>query len=170
MRSFSPPRSPTNSLESLRSFALAHDGDRSRGESLFFDSKGVSCAKCHSAGGRGTANIGPDLTGLAAKYDRAEVIRSVLEPSNRIATGYQPVLIALNDGRVITGLMRAESDTEIELVDADTRVIRVPKSKVEDRRVGDVSIMPGGLADSMKPEEFADLVAYLMGLKVAAGK
>ncbi len=62
--------------------------------------------KCHAANGRGTANVGPDLTGLALKYDKAEIIRSVLEPSNRLATGYQPVLLALAGGKVVTGLVR----------------------------------------------------------------
>ena len=51
------------------------------GEALFFDAKGIGCVKCHAAGGKGTANVGPDLTGLALKYDKAEIIRSVLEPS-----------------------------------------------------------------------------------------
>ena len=56
--------------------------------------RGVGCVKCHAAAGRGTANVGPDLTGLGLKYDKAEIIRSVLDPSDRLATGYQPVVVA----------------------------------------------------------------------------
>ena len=124
------------SPEALQAFALAHQGDPRKGEEIFFDVNGVGCVKCHAAGGRGTANIGPDLTGLALKYDKAEIIRSVLEPSNRIVTGYQPVLLALTDGKVLNGLVRAETDAYVELVDADTRTVRVPKAEIEERQGG----------------------------------
>jgi putative heme-binding domain-containing protein len=153
--------------EILRAFALNHDGDAKAGEALFFDPKGIGCAKCHSASDKGTANIGPDLTGLALKYDRAEIIRSVLEPSNRIATGYQPLLIATHDGKVVNGLLRAETDAYVEVVDSEAKLIRVPKDSIEARRVGDVSTMPAGLADSLSVVEFADLISYLRSLKSA---
>lgn len=156
------------SLDALRDFAQSHEGDVRKGEELFFDPRGIGCVKCHAAGGRGTANIGPDLTGLALKYDKAEIIRSVLEPSNRLATGYQPVIVALNDGKVLTGLVRAETDATLELVDADARVVSLPKDAIEERRVGDVSIMPAGLIETLTPIDLADLIAYLRSLKAPA--
>ncbi|MDR3637524.1 MAG: HEAT repeat domain-containing protein [Isosphaeraceae bacterium] len=155
------------SPDALRDFALRNNGDSKKGEALFFDLKGIGCAKCHAAAGRGTANVGPDLTGLALKYDKAEIIRSVLEPSNRIATGYQPALVATADGKVLTGLVRSESDTHIELVDAEAKITRIAKSTIEERRVGDVSLMPKGLAETLSAVEFADLISYLQSLKAA---
>ncbi len=152
-------------VEALRAFAMEHDGDAERGEALFFAGDGIGCVKCHAAGGKGDSDLGPDLTGLAAKYDRAEVIRSILEPSNRIATGYQPVLVATDDGRVLAGLVREESASELVLADAEAQIVRVVKDQIEERRLGQVSIMPEGLVDSLSPQEFADLVAYLMSLK-----
>src|SRR5262249_31576525 len=149
-------------------YALVRDGDPARGRALFFDPKGIGCVKCHSAGGAGTANVGPDLTGLSLKYDRAEIIRSVLEPSSRIATGDQPVLVARTDGRVVTGLLRAETDDHLDLIDSDARTTRVNKSEIDERRVGDVSLMPTGLVDTLSRGEFADLIAYLRSLKASA--
>jgi putative heme-binding domain-containing protein len=157
----------TISLDELRSFALKRDGDPERGEEIFFDAKGIGCVKCHSAAGRGAANVGPDLSGLALKYDKAEIIRSVLEPSNRIATGYQPVLLACANGQVLTGLPRSETATYIDLIDADAKTTRVLKAEVAERRVSDVSLMPTGLVDTLTPGEFADLIAYLQSLKSA---
>jgi putative heme-binding domain-containing protein len=153
------------SLENLRQFALANDGNPRVGEAIFFDAKGVGCGKCHAAAGRGTAKIGPDLTGLAAKYDRAEVIRSVLEPSQRIATGYQPVIVATHDGKVENGVVRSESDTAIEITNADARISTIAKSEIAERRAGDISIMPANLAEALSPTEFADLISYLLSLK-----
>ena len=160
-------RPGSTTLADLRAYALGHEGDSRRGEAIFFDVKGVGCIKCHAAGGRGTANVGPDLTGLALKYDRTEVVRSVLEPSNRLATGYQPILIAKSDGRVVTGLLRGETEEYVDLIDADAKTTRVMKAEIDERRVGDVSLMPSGLVDTLSKEEFADLVAYLMSLRAA---
>jgi len=152
------------SLEELRRFALEHQGDPENGEAIFFDDKGVGCARCHRAAGRGTAAVGPDLTGLALKYDRAEVIRSVLDPSNRIATGYQPVIVATRAGKVETGVVRSESDSTLELVDSEARITRIPKAEIAVRRVGIVSVMPAKSVETLSTAEFADLVAFLMRL------
>src|SRR5262249_49688928 len=101
-----PGGTPPAAWEALDGLARRHDGDPRRGEETFFDPKGVGCGRCHSAGGQGTATIGPDLTGLASQYDRAELIRSVLEPSHRIAPGYQPASLAPRGGQVIAGAAR----------------------------------------------------------------
>jgi putative heme-binding domain-containing protein len=154
-------------VDGLRSFALNHSGDSRKGEELFFDTKGLNCAKCHAAEGRGAANVGPDLTGLALKYDKAEIIRSVLEPSTRIAPGYQPAIVAKKDGAVVTGVVRGETDTHVELVDGEAHPVRIAKAEIEARRVGDVSLMPAGQVDGLAPVDFADLVAYLTSLKSA---
>ncbi|MDB5349990.1 MAG: putative heme-binding protein [Planctomycetota bacterium] len=158
-------RPGSTSLADLRDHGLRHDGDPIKGRAIFFDPKGIGCVKCHAAGGMGVANVGPDLTGLSLKYDRAEIIRSVLEPSNRLATGYQPVLVAKTDGKVITGLLRAETADYLDLIDSDAKLARVAKADIDERRVGDVSLMPTGLVDTLSKEEFADLIAYLRSLK-----
>jgi len=155
-------------LEELRTFALENEGNPARGEAIFFDARGIGCAKCHSAGGRGKANVGPDLTGLALNHDKAEIIRSVLDPSSRIATGYQPVLVATRDGQVFAGLVRGETAATIDLINADAKLTRVLKSEIDERRAGNVSLMPTGLVDTLSPAEFADLIAYLQSLKLAA--
>ena len=152
--------------EGLRTFALTHTGAPKTGEALFRDSQGLNCVRCHAGAGQGTGvGVGPDLTGLASKYDKAEIIRSVLEPTARIATGYQPLVIARTDGTVLTGIFRGETDLYIDLIDAEGRPIRVPKAAIERRKVGEVSLMPSGLADGLSPIEFADLIAYLTSLK-----
>ena len=159
------PTPETSGIEALRAYALGHDGDPGKGEALFFDPRGIGCVKCHAVAARGTVTVGPNLAGLASKYDKAEVIRSVIAPSDRIATGYQPTLIARVDGTVVTGLLRVETDAELELIDAEAQSIRVPKNQLEDRKVSAVSIMPVGQVDPLTPTEFADLIAYLMSLK-----
>jgi putative heme-binding domain-containing protein len=152
------------SLDALRSFALDHRGDPRKGAEIFFNPQGVGCVRCHRAAGRGSSAIGPDLTGLASKYDRAEIIRSVLEPSARIAMGFQSVVVATRAGKVATGVVRAETGQELELADSEARITRIPKKDIEIRRVGNTSVMPAKPVESLTPVEFADLIGFLMTL------
>jgi putative heme-binding domain-containing protein len=152
-------------VDDLRRVALRHNGDPRRGEEIFFDPKGVGCVRCHSAKGRGTSTIGPDLTGLALKYDRAELIRSVLEPSSRIATGYQPAIVAIRGGKVLTGVVRNETRDWLELADSEAQIARIAKRDIAERRVSEVSIMPAPIVGSLSPAEFSDLISFLATLK-----
>ena len=153
--------------EGLRVFALKHGGDPRSGAAIFRAAGGVGCSRCHAAAGEPASSpgLGPDLTGLAAKYDKVEIIRSVLEPSSRIAGGYAPTVIARADGATLNGLIRAESAGGVDLALADGQVVRVAHDQIAQRRLGEASVMPDGLVDGLKPTEFADLIAYLMSLK-----
>jgi putative heme-binding domain-containing protein len=75
------------------------------------------------------------------------------------------VIVSTRDGKVKTGVVRAETETTLELADADAKITRIPKSDIDVRRVGNVSIMPANLVGALSPAEFADLVSYLLSLK-----
>lgn len=150
--------------EVFRKQAFEAGGDVARGQKLFADVNGLACAKCHAVAGQGGA-VGPDMTGIAAKYTKDEIATSILYPSAKIASGYEPVIVAVKDGRVISGVIKADTTSGLELEDAEAKRLRVPLDDIEERRPGDVSIMPNGLAEGLKPTDFADLLAYLMTLK-----
>ena len=65
-------------------------------------------------------------------------------------------------------MVRSETDTTLELADSDARITRIPKPDIDIRRVGDVSIMPAKLVETLSPAEFADLVSFLLSLKQTA--
>jgi len=150
--------------EDFRKKTYNEKGDLARGQKLFADVNGLACVKCHAVGGHGGA-VGPDLTGIAAKYTRDEIASSILYPSAKIASGYESVIVATKDGRVVTGVIKADTTSGLELEDADAKRVRVELDDIEERRSGDVSIMPNGLAEGLKPQDFADLLAYLATLK-----
>ena len=91
----------------------------------------------------------------------------MLEPSSRIAPGFQPVVVATRSGKVETGVVRGEDDRFLELADSEARITRIPKSDIDVRRVGEISVMPARSAEALSPAEFADLIAYLMSLTQA---
>jgi len=144
----------------LRSYALANQGDATRGKQLFFNTRKVRCARCHAVAGRG-GQVGPDLAGFAAQFNRSETIDSILAPSRRLANGYTSVILATESGRVLTGLVRNESDVSLELVDGEGQVIRLAQQAIEIRRPSQKSLMPDGLVDHLSNTEFADLVEFI---------
>ncbi|MBX7167279.1 MAG: HEAT repeat domain-containing protein, partial [Pirellulales bacterium] len=146
-----------------RDFALTQPGDAQRGAALFADTKGLACVKCHAVGGG--AKAGPDLAGVGAKYAREELIRSVLEPSNRILSGYESSTVATTSGQIVQGVIKQQTDELVELIDAEGRVVRIAADEVDQIERGTLSLMPAGLKDGLTPADFADLIAYLVSLK-----
>ncbi len=151
----------------FRAEALKGQGQAEHGKALFADLKGLACVKCHVVAGQG-GGIGPELSGIAARYPREELITSILYPSQRIFSGYETSVVATADGRVLTGLIKSDNADGIEIEDADGKRTRVAKADVEDRKVSDVSLMPNGIVEGISAGDFADLVAYLETLKDAS--
>jgi putative membrane-bound dehydrogenase-like protein len=153
--------------EAFARLALEAAGDPAKGRVLFDDLKGLACIKCHKVKGQG-GDVGPDLSGIGAKYPRPQLIESILYPSAQIFSGYEPVVIATTEGQLLTGILKRDDGDAITLQDGEARTVTVRKSEIEERRVSDVSLMPTGLAEGLTREDFADLVRYLETLRDAA--
>ena len=153
-----------------RAYALEHPGDAARGRALFADREGIGCVKCHTVNGTLDAAplgdpVGPDLRGVGAKYPREELIRSVLEPSNRILSGYELTTVATTTGQVVQGIVRARTEEELQLVDAQGRTLRIAADQIDEIEPSGLSMMPNGLKDGMTLADFADVVAFLVSLQ-----
>jgi putative heme-binding domain-containing protein len=156
------------SPEAFGNFAREHAGDPARGRSLFHDRDALGCVKCHRVGGDG-GDVGPDLSTIGAQSDRAKLAESILYPSRSIREGYQQVAAATADGRVLAGLVRAESADTLTLRDADGKDHAISKAEIEERTTAAASLMPEGLQDDLSLQDFADLIAYLESLKASPG-
>jgi putative heme-binding domain-containing protein len=154
------------SSEDYARHARSVAGDPARGQVLFADLKRLACARCHRVRGQG-GEIGPDLSDIGGKYDRDQLIESVLAPSRQIVEGYRPTVLATSDGRVLTGIVREETAGKLLLVDSDGKSQVVPKEDVVERRTIDTSLMPDGVALGLSLNEFSDLIAYLASLQSA---
>ncbi len=150
--------------EAFRKFAQSTPGKAERGRELFNDAKGLACIKCHSVSAQG-GTVGPELTSVGVKYPKDELITAVLYPSAKISSGYEPVVIATSDGRILTGIIKGETADEVELEDGDAKRQKIAKSEIDERKLSDVSLMPNGLAEGLSRDDFADLIAYLETLK-----
>ena len=146
--------------EQFRDFTRKNPGNAERGEKLFADLKGLACIKCHSVNGTG-GKIGPDLAGIALKYQREELMTSVLEPSKVIAQGYETIVINTKRGQLLTGVFKGETADAVNLMDAEGKAITVAKKDIDERNFSPVSVMPVGLTDALTLQDFADVIAYL---------
>jgi putative heme-binding domain-containing protein len=119
-----------------------------------------SCASCHVLFGAG-GKIGPELTG-GQRTNPEYILHKVLDPHATVPRDYQVTRLTLTSGRVITGLIKQESD-KVLLVQTPTNEERVPKSDIELREQQKESLMPEGLLAELKDRQVRDLLAYLAG-------
>lgn len=133
-------------------------GSWSRGWKLFHD-KQNGCAKCHAVQGQGS-KIGPDLSNLIHR-DYTSVMRDVTQPGFAINPDYLASIISLNDGRVLTGVVRT-LDGKLHVTDTNGKTTVLAPADVEEMKPSAVSIMPDGLLKNFSSEQSRDLLTYLL--------
>jgi putative membrane-bound dehydrogenase-like protein len=130
------------------------NGDAARGKKVFED----NCAKCHRHGSLG-ADIGPDLTGSAAS-DKHEILENVIDPNRSVEGNYRQYTVATTDGRVLNGLLAAETETAIELLDGEAKRQVVLRPDIEEMKASGTSLMPEGF-EKLPKADLADLLEFL---------
>ena len=134
---------------------LAKIGDVGNGKKMFT----THCAKCHKHGTEGM-QIGPDLTGFAV-HPKEEILIHVLDPSRSVEGNYKAYVAKLLDGRVITGVMSAQTKTTVELRDTENKLWNFALADLDELVESKLSLMPEGFEKQMKPEELTDLLEFL---------
>jgi len=151
----------SETLDALRA-KIDRSGDADAGWRLFFGSHATRCANCHRYEGRGS-DIGPDLTGIAAKSDWPKLLESLVDPSREVAPHFVPWVLTLEDGRVLTGLSHGPSPDGLRetFVDGQGTMFELATGDIASRRAATASIMPSGLAAAYSVDELRDLLALL---------
>ncbi len=131
------------------------DGDPARGQQVFEK----NCAKCHRFGEIGNA-VGPDLSGLAAR-SKHEILADILDPNRSVEGNFTQYLVLTTDGRVLTGLLAAESRAAVELIDNEGQRHVVLREEIEAIRNSGKSLMPEGFEEQLSEQELVDLLSFL---------
>ena len=121
------------------------------------------CATCHRFGEIGT-DVGPDLTTLNSRFQKKDILESILWPSKIISDQYEAFMIETTAGDIITGAVVLEDDRRIVLrtaADPD-RPVQVPKSQIKTQQKSSVSLMPEELLTGLSHREINALVAFLL--------
>ncbi|MCC7421082.1 MAG: c-type cytochrome [Planctomycetaceae bacterium] len=142
-------------IAEMKQFVRKHPGDAPKGREVF---KKV-CGQCHKMYGEG-AEVGPDIT-LNGRNNYDQLLSNVFDPSLVIGASYQARILATTDGRVLTGLPVEESDQRVVLKVQGGKLETIPRSDIEELKISPLSMMPENLETQLKPEELANLFAYI---------
>jgi putative membrane-bound dehydrogenase-like protein len=134
--------------------ALAR-ADLGRGRTIF----DRDCASCHKLYGSG-GEIGPDLTGTG-RANLDYLLENLIDPSASVSADFRMVVVAMNDGRVLNGLVRARTDRTLTL-QTQTAALILDRREIESEKSSSGSLMPDGLLTPLSETETRDLLAYLM--------
>jgi putative heme-binding domain-containing protein len=141
-----------------KTFPELTGGDWRRGKEVFFGEK-AQCAKCHAMRGHG-GWIGPDLSNLVHR-DYASVLRDITQPSFAINPDHLAYTVQVDDGRVLTGMVRTRGDT---VVVGDIKGLEtvVDRRAIEQMTPTLQSIMPEGIPKVLGDAAMRDLLTFLL--------
>jgi putative heme-binding domain-containing protein len=106
------------------------------------------------------AKIGPDLTG-GQRSSLDYLLQNIVDPSAVVAPAYRMSTVALNDGRVLNGIVVDQPGPTLAIQTPTERLI-INRADVEQIRKSELSLMPDGLLDVLPESEIRNLFAYLM--------
>jgi putative heme-binding domain-containing protein len=140
---------------------LSQGRSHAGGKQMFTVAACVACHKLENVGNQ----FGPELTQLDPKWQPADVLKEMLDPSAKINEKFQTSAFLLDSGQTITGLVVEESPTAYKVIEnplAKAVPIEVKKGEIVNQKKSPISLMPKGLLDKLTREEILDLVAYVV--------
>jgi putative membrane-bound dehydrogenase-like protein len=141
--------------------AMPHTGNALRGKAVFTK----NCSSCHRLAGVGN-EVGPDLAALAnrpADY----LLTAILDPNRAVEARYINYVAETKSGVMLSGVLASGSATAVTLLGPDGKAQVVLRKDLESLTSTGKSLMPDGLELGVRPEDMADLLAYL---KAAAAR
>lgn len=138
-------------------------GDEKRGEQIFHQSSAANCKGCHAIRGFGK-KLGPDLTAIGKKYEKAALLETIMDPSKAISHEYVTSVVETDEGLAYTGFVE-KNDKLVIIRTAEDKQIRLPAKSVESITPSPKSMMPELVLKEVTAQDAADLLAYLMTLK-----
>jgi putative heme-binding domain-containing protein len=130
-------------------------GDAKRGQEVFKK----NCATCHRVAALGI-DVGPDIADTRTKTLSA-MLNDIIAPNAAIDANYVNYVVTTKDGRILTGLLTAETASSITLVRAEKQSDVVLRKDVDEIASTGISLMPEGLEKSISVQEMADVLRFL---------
>ena len=141
---------------------LKATGSREAGEALFKK----TCAACHQIAGQGK-KVGPNLDGIGGR-GLARLAEDLLAPNRNVDVAFQATTVVTSAGKVYSGLIKSMEGAQLILVDSNGKEISIPKNSVDQKVPTRLSPMPANVGEKLNEQQFRDLLAYLLSLRVEA--
>jgi putative heme-binding domain-containing protein len=148
---------PADRAQVLARYADAANrrGDSARGATIFKQ----LCQTCHAIQGIGK-RVGPDLASISSRRSDLLLV-DILDPSRQVSPDFVNYVVVTQDGRVMTGLIAAETAESVTLRREDGHQETIQRSEIEQFRASGKSMMPDGLEKNLTPDQIADLLEFL---------
>ena len=138
---------------------LELEGDAARGLEVFKK----KCAVCHQVGEVGH-RIAPNLESVQNK-SAADLLLAVLDPNRESQPNFNVYTVVTGEGRILNGIITAETANSITLLRAESKRDVVLRNNIDELLSTDLSLMPEGLEKELKPQELADVIAFIQSIK-----
>ena len=145
--------------KAMQALADMKGGNRDNGKVVF---RRV-CINCHKFGSEG-ADFGPAVNGVANRLSPYKLVESIVDPNAEVAEKYLSTSVLLNDGRSVVGLLVSETPEQLVIFDGKEQK-KIPVAEIDERTQLKQSSMPEGLAATLSPNEFLDVIAFLKSMK-----
>lgn len=135
------------------------NGDVANGKLMFTK---ANCIKCHRFGNEGKT-IGPDLTSVRRRFQKKEIVESIVHPSRIISDQFRMVSVITDEGVVHNGMPvpGLSNDQTLVLLLSDATQVSIPRSSIDEQAPSKTSVMPVGALKELTLKEIADLFAFL---------
>jgi len=119
-----------------------------------------NCGNCHRLSNQGN-KVGPELDGIGLR-GLERLLEDTLDPNRNVDAAFRQTVVALKDGKVLTGLVLREEGAVLVLADEQGKEQRIPLNDIDERKQVKLSPMPANVAEKLSEPEFYDLVAFLL--------
>lgn len=138
-------------------------GDAENGQRVFREHVQAACIRCHKINGEG-GEAAPDLTQIGFRGSRTYILESITFPNAKLAAGFETVQVVLNNGTSAAGVVKRETEQELDLFSLEDGLVTIKKGDIKSRTIT-LSGMPDNLRQILNRREIRDLVEYLSGLR-----
>ena len=139
--------------------AIETAGDPDRGRTVF----DRECMACHKLGERGHS-VGPNLAGVRRRTAE-EILINVLDPNREVSPEFLEYTVALDDGRILSGLIASETPSGVTLRGRESVEQTILNRNLSEIATTGKSLMPEGLEKTVNPQEMKDLIAFLLKIQ-----
>ena len=130
-------------------------GNETRGRELFTK----QCGVCHKLKGEGR-EIGPDLA-MTTTRDTDWLLTAILDPNAAVEARYLGYTAETKSGREFTGIITAETPNNLVMRGADGTEETILRTDLKQLHGSGLSLMPEGMEAALKPQDMADLLAFI---------
>ncbi len=89
------------------------------------------------------------------------MLLNIVNPGAEVREGFSTTIIAMTDGRVLTGVVVEQDRNVVVLRGDDGREQAIARDEIEAIKPSPKSLMPEGLLKGMADQDVRDLFAYL---------